>query len=230
MQTGGSERLRIDTSGNLGVGTSTPSSFGKFAVAGQSSLGVDQTDYVNILGASGVGRVEAVGSNTNVNLALSTKGTGEIYFWRGGYGSTQMALINQYGIGLGATTPSSGTGIKFPSTQSASSDANTLDDYEEGTWTPADASGAGLTFTSVTARYTKIGNVVYINAILTYPTTVDVSQAKISGLPFAPAVGAAILFGSQTLTSSGAGQGVVDASSTTMNLIAQNNASKTNVT
>jgi hypothetical protein len=36
------------------------------------------------------------------------------------------------------STPSSasGSGISFPATQSASSDANTLDDYEEGTWTP----------------------------------------------------------------------------------------------
>jgi hypothetical protein len=36
-------------------------------------------------------------------------------------------------IGVGGATPStSGSGISFPATQSASSDANTLDDYEEG--------------------------------------------------------------------------------------------------
>jgi hypothetical protein len=41
-------------------------------------------------------------------------------------------------IGVGDATPSaSGSGISFPATQSASSDANTLDDYEEGTWTPS---------------------------------------------------------------------------------------------
>lgn len=49
---------------------------------------------------------------------------------------SNSAAINTYGIGLGNSTPSSGMGIKFPATQSASSDANTLDDYEEGTWTP----------------------------------------------------------------------------------------------
>ena len=40
-------------------------------------------------------------------------------------------------IGVGGATPStSGSGITFPATASASSNANTLDDYEEGTWTP----------------------------------------------------------------------------------------------
>jgi hypothetical protein len=40
-------------------------------------------------------------------------------------------------IGVGGATPStSGAGITFPATQSASSNVNTLDDYEEGSWTP----------------------------------------------------------------------------------------------
>ena len=46
-------------------------------------------------------------------------------------------LISASTIGVGGTTPSaSGAGISFPATQSTSTDANTLDDYEEGTWTP----------------------------------------------------------------------------------------------
>jgi hypothetical protein len=78
-------------------------------------------------------------------------------------------------------------GIQFPATQVASTDANTLDDYEEGTWTPADGSGAGLTFTVDHARYTKVGRLVTGQAKLTYPATVDGSGAQISGLPFASA-------------------------------------------
>jgi hypothetical protein len=53
-------------------------------------------------------------------------------------------------ISVGNATPStSGAGITFPATQSASSDANTLDDYEEGTFTPvySPASGAFTTLT-----------------------------------------------------------------------------------
>jgi len=44
---------------------------------------------------------------------------------------------------LSASTIVTGSGVAFPATQSASANANTLDDYEEGTWTPADTSGAG---------------------------------------------------------------------------------------
>lgn len=89
-------------------------------------------------------------------------------------------------IGVGAATPStSGVGITFPATQSASTNANTLDDYEEGTWTPADASGAGLSFTSAaTASYIKVGRIVTVNCTVNYPTTASGSSAKISGLPF----------------------------------------------
>lgn len=78
----------------------------------------------------------------------------------------------------------SGGQISFPAAQSASADANTLDDYEEGTWTPNDASAAALTFSSVNGYYTKIGRLVFITATLTYPATGDASAARIGNLPF----------------------------------------------
>lgn len=75
--------------------------------------------------------------------------------------------------------------VKFPATQNASSDANTLDDYEEGTWTPVDGSGAGLTFTiSNTATYRKVGSLVFVVLYINYPTTSNTNPARISGLPF----------------------------------------------
>ena len=87
-------------------------------------------------------------------------------------------------IGVGGTTASaSGAGISFPATQSASSDANTLDDYEEGTVTVTDASGAGLTFSSNTGYYTKVGRLVTFSIDIVYPTTSNTAQAAIS-LPF----------------------------------------------
>ena len=65
-------------------------------------------------------------------------------------------------IGVGNATPSaSGSGITFPATQSASSDANTLDDYEEGTWTPVITPGAGsITSYTSSGTYTKVGRTV----------------------------------------------------------------------
>ena len=62
--------------------------------------------------------------------------------------------------------------------------ANFLDDYEEGTFTPTDNSGASLTFTAPTGKYTKVGNAVFFNINLTYPTTNSSNNAALSGFPF----------------------------------------------
>jgi hypothetical protein len=76
-------------------------------------------------------------------------------------------------------------GVTFPATQVASTDANTLDDYEEGTWTPTDGSGAGLSLTVTSAKYTKIGRIVVAQMHVTYPATADTKATQINGLPFA---------------------------------------------
>lgn len=78
----------------------------------------------------------------------------------------------------------SGGQISFPASQAASSGANDLDDYEEGTWTPTDGSGAALSLTSVEGYYVKIGQFVAVSAKFTYPSTADTTAAAIGGLPF----------------------------------------------
>jgi len=95
---------------------------------------------------------------------------------------TRMTASTTIGVG-GATPSTSGSGITFPATQSASSNANTLDDYEEGTWTPADGSGAGLGNLG-TGSYTKIGRQVIISFDITYPSTANGANTLITGLPF----------------------------------------------
>ena len=88
-------------------------------------------------------------------------------------------------IGVGAATPSaSGAGITFPATQSASSDANTLDDYEEGTWTP-DIGGVA-TYGAQDGRYTKIGNFVKLRFLLVVSLKGTGSATTITGMPFTP--------------------------------------------
>lgn len=76
-------------------------------------------------------------------------------------------------------------GIQVNATSCSQPATTNLSDVSSGTWTPADCSGAGLTFTSVNASYTKIGNMVYAYVALTYPSTANASQACISGLPVA---------------------------------------------
>jgi hypothetical protein len=90
-------------------------------------------------------------------------------------------------VGVGAATPSaSGAGITFPATQVASSDVNTLDDYEEGTWTPSDASGGGAVLTITTATYTKIGRQVSVFCNITCTSAGAGAGVLVQGLPFAP--------------------------------------------
>ena len=62
--------------------------------------------------------------------------------------------------------------------------ANTLDDYEEGTWTPAILGGSMTIGAIESARYTKIGNVVVLQGYLTLNNNGDGNSVEISGMPF----------------------------------------------
>ncbi len=92
-------------------------------------------------------------------------------------------------IGVGAATPStSGAGITFPATQSDSTNANTLDDYEEGSWTIGVSFGGGttgITYSSQVARYTKIGNKIFAQGRFALSSKgSSTGSAAITGLPF----------------------------------------------
>lgn len=70
--------------------------------------------------------------------------------------------------------------IKFPATQNPSTDPNTLDDYEEGSWTPGNSH---VTLSSPVGTYVKIGKQVTAWFSVTWPTTADSNGADITGLP-----------------------------------------------
>jgi len=141
-----------------------------------AELGTGTTAYATVLGSYVNVPVEIVVNNAKVASFAST-----------GLAVTGTAIAST-SVGVGNTTPSGGgAGIAFPATQSASTDANTLDDYEEGTWTPTDASGASLSFTTANCRYTKIGRVVVIQGNITYPATASGLSAQFASFPFAAA-------------------------------------------
>jgi hypothetical protein len=73
-------------------------------------------------------------------------------------------------------------GIQFPSATISSSDPNTLDDYEEGTWTPTN-NYVTLTVNQ-TSIYRKIGSLVYASFDVTFPASANTNLAEILGLPF----------------------------------------------
>jgi hypothetical protein len=118
---------------------------------------------------------------------------GYIQFYTDGNGSTGTARLTVKTAGVdvvGLLDLSAATAgqIQFPATQNASSNANTLDDYEEGTWTPTQ--GSGLTVVgafSSAGKYTKIGRQVYVSGQVAGATTISAAaSSEICGsLPFA---------------------------------------------
>lgn len=98
-----------------------------------------------------------------------------------------MALV------LSADSGVSGlSSISFPATQVSSNDPNTLDDYEEGTWTASlgmnstysTTSGLPNTTITSTGRYTKIGRQCLINCYFDVTGYSNYVAYYISGLPF----------------------------------------------
>jgi hypothetical protein len=78
--------------------------------------------------------------------------------------------------------------ITFPATAVPSADANTLDDYEEGTWIPTalGVSGSG-SFSGISgSNYTKIGRLVVLRCYIGSVSKGTLSGGvRIGGFPFA---------------------------------------------
>jgi hypothetical protein len=139
-----------------------------------------------------------INASTSTGLVQSADTSGEIELQSNG--TTALKVNTNEGIqilnclGVGNATPStSGAGITFPATQSASTDANTLDDYEEGTWTPSLGTDAtqptGVTYDALyrKGRYVKIGRMVFVEyiMILANKGTGGTGGSTVTGLPFA---------------------------------------------
>lgn len=81
-------------------------------------------------------------------------------------------------------------GLAFPAPQIASSDVNTLDDYQEDNFATTvgiiGLSSAGSpTWVSRIATSTKVGNIVHVNMVLAWSAHTGTGNMRITGLPFA---------------------------------------------
>jgi hypothetical protein len=179
------------------------------------ALHTNQTGNANIAVGNGAlysttgGSNTAIGAGAGYNISSGTKNT-IIGAYSGNQGgldirtsSNNIVLSDGDGNPLAYTqngktfvlpsgTISSGTGIAFPATQNPSSEANTLDDYEKGTWTPTQ--GGNLTVVgsfSSSGTYTKIGRFVVARGTLTGSTSVAFTGGSpailCGGLPFTSA-------------------------------------------
>ena len=219
---GTSNTMTLDSSGNLGLGV-TPngwySTFRAFQFGGygssvygrseNSSAGMASNSYINTSGNW---------TYINSSYASNYQQLNGIHTWYGapsgtaGASTTFTTLLSvekDKTLTLQSATSATGTGITFPATQSASSDANTLDDYEEGTWAPT-FTAAGYTF-SYTAgtlgTYTKVGRQVTVKGYVRLsasPSGSGNTNLYISSMPFAAA---------NDVTQYGAGSILIESSS-----------------
>lgn len=206
FETNAITRMTIDTNGNIGV-NATPSAWAGYTAIqlpnGASVTGNTGTNSMILasnLFSSNSGSSWTYTTSTGGILQVLEAGSAYYYTAPSGTAGTTASIskivtVNPYGIGLGAGTPSSGLGITFPATQSGSSGANTLDDYEEGTFTPVftgTSSNPTATYNNQYGQYTKIGNLVYITLRLgSASISGGGGNLGIGGLPFGANDGAA---------------------------------------
>ena len=115
-------------------------------------------------------------------LAVQTVTDGAITTAKLGNGAVTSAKLDT-NIDIAGTLDVSGvltadSGIKL------STGTDALTTYEVGTWTPSDASGAGLTLTVNSANYVRVGNAVHLQAYFVFPSTSNTSVLTVGGLPF----------------------------------------------
>jgi len=184
-------RMTLDASGNLLVGTTD----GNFTNGGGLKIANATAARLKLCDSD-----QGVGSGDGFELTASGADA-FIYNYESGYlafgtGLTERARITSGGRLLVGTTTENASGgviqvsngITFPATQSASSDANTLDDYEEGTWTPTltGVTGGSLTYSQQVGRYVKIGNCVYVTCRIAFSAYTHTGglYPVVGGFPF----------------------------------------------
>lgn len=142
-------------------------------------------DWNGTLPASGGNRMAQF---TTERSAVDGGMTATVGHFRNVSGELLTPIVN----GLIDASAANAGQIKFPATQNASANANTLDDYEEGTWTASLTCGGGAaTLSPSTGSYTKIGRLVTLTGKFTVSATTGTGVLTIGGLPFQCGGGAA---------------------------------------
>ena len=179
-----SANLFWDSANNrLGIGTSSPAY--QLDVANSIKVFSATQSSINfgVSGASQYAKLEY--DDTTGNFNLNNPRAFPIRFLTN---NTEAARIfSSGGVSIGNTTDPGAGNLRFATTGTNGiyfGSSARLDDYETGTWTPSDASGAGLTFTSATGVYTKIGRLVTCTFGITFPVTASVATVTIGNLPF----------------------------------------------
>jgi hypothetical protein len=201
--TNSAERMRIDSSGRIAFGSQGTSSDRLIDAAFQSATlaaGATQFGFVFNPTYPNTATTNLFNIYAGPNITSGATITNVFGLYIEAINASGSTVTNRYGVYQASASDKNlfegnvqvNNGITFPATQSASANANTLDDYEEGTWTPSQ--GAGLTvvgfFTSV-GSYVKIGRMVTITGSVAATTSVAIGPAALlcANLPFVVASG-----------------------------------------
>ena len=166
LQTNSTTALTVTASQTVGIGTSSPG--GKVEITAGTGTGL----YINQSGSTGNGTalyIRQPATSVYAPFEIDTSA-----------GTSVFQIESDGRITL------NGGGIVFPANQIASANVNTLDDYEEGTWTPNINSSNGTgTFTSKVGSYVKIGKQVTIWFVVDSGNSLAAGTTQyLAGLPF----------------------------------------------
>jgi len=144
-----------------------------------------------IVTASWPGTIDGTDDNIMPTAGGSTTDNAAVR-WDGTTGASYTLQNSAFIIDDSGNVSSFGGQIKFPDTPNPSSNANTLDEYEEGDWVPtftcATPGTLAVTYTLRSAEYTKIGRInnIFGQVLLaTYTPGTAAGQVRVDGLPFA---------------------------------------------
>ena len=166
--------LRTDGSGTLSFATVSTSTAFDDVTAGDAAINVTTT--------AGDITIDAQGNDTDIIFKGTDNNSDITMLTLDGSEDGHATFKNGITLSDGNLTVASGHGIDFSATANASGMSNELlDDYEEGSFTPA---GVSFSLDSSGGRYTKIGNTVHCIFFVQYNSTGDSVQNIISGFPF----------------------------------------------
>jgi|TARA_R100000093_G_scaffold69602_1_gene41882 hypothetical protein len=184
LQSNGSTKVTLDgQNGRVGIGTATPTDV----------LELDGTDPVLKIGNRM--RLKADESNATGWIGVGTV-INNLKIGDADFGDPKLTIsmavdsdvtVNDGDLIFGTA----GKGIVLGAT--SNTDANTLDDYEEGTWTPSVSVGTA----SSSGTYTKVGNLVTVmGTCFSFSNYTNNEKQNITGLPFSRAGGGESIAGS----------------------------------
>jgi hypothetical protein len=189
------QAMTLDTSGNLNLGQTTSAL--QSGGTGITLYGSSASELKFLNSTTGTSATDGTAFVTSGgNFVINNREAGFVSI---GTSNTARVTVTADGV-LDLTLGQ----IKFPATQVASANANTLDDYEEGTWTPVlqgSTTAGTYVYESIrtAGKYTKIGNQVTVWGVFRIASTTSAGSGEpyVSGLPFTVGTGLGDSWGNQ---------------------------------